>query len=239
MRKLLILLLLIPLREIAQEKDSRVIMITEISVMPGHDAQFIDGMEKWKACYLENKGKEHWNVWKRMQGEGNVYSLTGIMENWAEMDKDDPAGKSCRKIVVDLIMPHVAKISKSFSRAMPEYNPSKQHAAKLVWVNFFNVNNSTNFESVIEKVSSAYRKAHGEPLAYWYSYMGGGPDDPDYRVSTLFESYADLDKERESPWEIYEKDAGKDKMIEARNMFRESLVDSWAYLYALQENLSN
>ena len=42
--------------------------------------------------YLKNKGTEHWNVWHRVQGKGDVYVLTGTMANWAEMDKKDPAG---------------------------------------------------------------------------------------------------------------------------------------------------
>lgn len=239
MRKLLILLLLFPLMGIAQDNNSRLMDITIINVKPGHDSQFRDGIEKWKGCYLENNGEDNWNVWKRFQGEGNVYVITGYVANWAEMGKDDPAGKSCRSLVYDFVMPHVDKVSHFIARTMPKYSRSDSVDAKLVWVTFFNVKNSTDFEGIVEKVSAAFKKANSERMGYWFGYMGGGPNDPDYMVSVPFQSYADLDMEREGPWDIYEKAVGKNKMNEDRNLFRASLNDVWSYLYSFQEDLSN
>ncbi len=30
----------------------------------------LEGVKSWKKCYIDNEGKDKWNMWKRMQGEG-------------------------------------------------------------------------------------------------------------------------------------------------------------------------
>ena len=63
MRKLLFVMLLLPFVVIAQENESFLLNMSEITVKPGHEAQFVEGVKSWKACYLENEGQDKWNIW--------------------------------------------------------------------------------------------------------------------------------------------------------------------------------
>ena len=88
MKKLVLLVVLMPFLIVAQQNESILLNLSEITVKPGHNAQFIQGVKAWKECYLENNGEDKWNMWKRVQGEGNVYTMTSVMANWAEMDEE-------------------------------------------------------------------------------------------------------------------------------------------------------
>lgn len=242
MRKLLYLMLLLPFLAVSQENESFLLNISDISVKNGHNAQFIAGVEAWKACYLENEGEDKWNIWKRVQGEGNVYTMTSRMANWAEMDEEsDQAGKDCRMIVVNLIMPHVKSVNYNIARSMPEMsstNPFPEDT-KLVWVYNVKVNNSTSFKEVLKDVNSALSNSTEGVRGYWYGVIGGAPEAPDYFVSIPHKNFADLDVKREGVWEIHEKANSKKKTDAARAKFRAAVDSDWSYMYSLQKELSN
>jgi len=240
MKKLLLLVVLIPMLALSQNDESKLLSMSEITVKPGHESQFIAGVKMWKECYLENKGTDKFNVWRRVQGEGVLYVLTGMMDNWAEMDKKDEAGKECRAKVIDFIMPHVEKVNYSIARTMPELSKiATSEGTKLVWVTFFRVENSTVFREGIKEIGSAIKAVEGTLRGTWYNFMGGGPDSPDYMVSTAFKGYADLDIKRDGVWKIYENKNGKKKTDDLRGKMMASLENSWSYLYSLNEELSN
>lgn len=58
MKKLIFFMLLFPLIAVSQDNDSFLLNLSEITVKPGQNAQFIEGVKAWKACYLENKGED-------------------------------------------------------------------------------------------------------------------------------------------------------------------------------------
>lgn len=210
--------------------------MSEITVKTGQESEFNEGVKLWKKCYLENKGTDKFNIWRRAQGEGIMYVLTRMMDNWAEMDKEDVPGKECRKTVTDLIMPHVEKVHYSISRTMPEVSrATPAEGTKLVSVWFFRIENGVVFNEVIKETSSAMKSAEGSVRGTWYSFVGGGPDSPNYMVSTPYKSFADLDVTRDGVWKIYEDKNGKEKTDE----LRASLKNSWSYFYSLNEELSN
>ena len=68
MKKLFYLLLLCPILMLSQENESFLLNLSEITLKPGHEAQFIEGVKAYKKCYNDNEGKENWNMWRRMQG---------------------------------------------------------------------------------------------------------------------------------------------------------------------------
>lgn len=240
MKKLLLLVLLIPMLSLSQNDGSKLLNMTEISVKPGHESQFIAGVKMWKECYLEKKGTDKFNVWRRVQGEGIMYVLTGMIDNWAEMDKEDAAGKECRMKVVDFIMPHIEKVNYNIARTMPEFSKSTpSEETKLVWVSFFRVENSNDFKEVVKEIGSALRSVEGMPRGTWYNFMGGGPGSPDYMVSTAYKGYADLDVTRDGVWKIYENKNGKKKTDIMRAKAIASVENSWSYLYSLNTELSN
>lgn len=241
MRKFILLLFVVVTFGMqAQEQQSWLLNVSELRIKPGHDEQFTQGVEKFKACYQENQGTDKWNIWKRLQGDGNVYVLTSTMENWAEMgeDSEEQADKECRNIVRESIWPHIESSSYSIARYMPDLSKSPSDDTRLVWVTFFDVKNSSDFRETVKEVSSVIREMRGEPMGIWYEYMGGGIGAPDYMVSVPFKNYAELDVERDGPWDMMEKKHGKAKTEEMRNKFRSSMNEAWSYLYTLKEDLS-
>ncbi|MGC1203811.1 MAG: hypothetical protein WA839_02875 [Flavobacteriaceae bacterium] len=241
MRKLLYVMLLLPFVLIAQESESILLNMTEITVKHGHNAQFIEGVKSWKACYVENEGEDKWNMWSRVQGEGIVYTMTSAMAKWAEMDEEgDAAGKACRMLVINLIRPHVKSIHYNIARSMPDISRTTPmpEDTELVNVYSFKTSNSTSFREVVDALTSAMKKAEGT-RATWYSVIGGAPEVEDYFVAVPFKNFADLDVERDGVWKIYEKANGKSKTDALRNKMRASLSSEWSYMYSLNKELSN
>ena len=239
MKKLLLLAVLIPMLALSQDDGSKLLNMTEITVKPGHESQFIAGVELWKACYLENKGADKWNMWRRVQGEGIMYVMTGLMSSWAEMDKEDAAGKECRMKVIDFVMPHVEKVNYNIARTMPELSRTPAEGTKLVSVMFVRVTNDAAYNEAIKETTSTVRSVEGSPRGTWYSFVGGGPESPDYMVSTPYKGFADLDIKRDGVWKVFENKHGKKKTVELRTKVRAAVENSWSYFYTLNEKLSN
>ncbi len=242
MRKLLYLLMLSPIVMLSQENESFLLNLSEITVKSGHDSQFIEGVKSYKKCYNDNEGKDKWNMWRRLQGKGSVYTFTSTMANWAEMDDDnDPAGKACRMKVVNLIIPHVKSVEYNIASSMPSFSRSTgmPEDTNVVWVYNVKTKNSTSFKEVVEEISKAVVKAEGDNRGTWYSVVGGSPEVADYFVGIPFKNFAEMDVERDGVWKIYEKANGKSKTKELRAKFRNSVSSDWSYIYTLNKELSN
>lgn len=236
---LLALLLALPTISKAQNEAAPILNVTEFTLLPGHEMQFIEGVKLWKECYKENNGTDQFNVWKRFQGESVVYAVTGFVANWAEMDEDDTAGKACRITAIRMVMPHVEKTNFSTARSMPEYSREPLEGTKLFWVYFFRVNNSTLFNEVVKEITSTMKQKEGMPRGHWYAYLGAGPDAPHYMVSVPYKDFPDLDITRDGVWKAYESVHGKKKTDDLRAKWRSCLDNSWDYLYTLNEEMSN
>ena len=239
MKKLLIALLVLPFFAFSQQAEERIMTMTTIKVKQGHTQQFEDGVKKWKECYKESGGENGWNFWTRMQGESGVYGVTGFMDKWAEMDESDPAGKDCYAIVMNFIMPHVESTTNAMSRSLPAW--SKQSAPsdmKLAWVTYFKTDDRDQFSDVIKEVTSTMKDVEGDSRGYWYRMIGGDRDDADYFVSTIYSSYAELDADRDSPWEMYVKVKGEKKAKEMDKMWDDAGVETWSYIWQYNEELS-
>ena len=216
-----------------------ILSMTEFTVKPGHDVQFREGVKAWKACYIENKGEWTWNIWKRMNGEGNVYILTSRMANWAEMDETSDDGKNCRDLVRNLINPNIESAESNFARFIPEYSKAYPNPDPVLWVTSWQVNNGMRFREIVKEVTAATAKAEGSSRGFWYSYMGGSKDVADFFVATPFANFAALDVDRENVWNIYEKANGKEKRDQLQAEFRESIKESWSYLLKRDADLSH
>ena len=224
----------------AQETEKGFILsMTELTVKPGHDLQFREGVKAWKACYLKNGGEWTWNLWRRINGEGTVYVLTSSMVNWAEMDETDDAGKDCRNLVRDLINPHVESSENNFARFMPDYSRTYPNPDPVLWVSYWQVNNWRKFREIIKEVTDETAKAEGAPRGFWYSVMGGSKDSPDFFVATPFANFAAMDVERENVMNIYEKAHGKEKRDEMQAAFREVTDAAWSYIFKLDADISH
>ena len=225
----------------AQETERGFILtMTELTIKPGHNNQFREGVKAWKACYLENEGEWTWSTWQRMNGEGSVYALTSGMVNWAEMDdSSDEAGMKCRDLVRDLINPHIESSETNFARFIPEFSKTFPNPDPVLWVTYWQVNDWTRFREVVKEVVDEVAKAEGTPRGYWYSVLGGSKDTPDFFVATPFANFAAMDVERENVWNIYESARGKEKRDEMQAAFREAINASWSYIFRRAADLSH
>lgn len=240
MKKLFSILLIFPFMAFAQDVEDRIMNMTSFKIKQGHTAQFQDGVKKWKECYTENSGEDSWDFWFRMQGEGTVYGVTGFMDKWAEMDETDEAGEGCYTIVMNFIMPHVESVTRNMAKTLPDWSKkSIPSETKLAWVTYFKVDDAGNFSDVIKEMTSAMTEVEGGPRGYWYRLIGGDRDNADYMVSATYPNYADLDIDRDTPYQMYLKAKGEEKTKEMDDLWKSAGVESWSYVWEHQPELSN
>ncbi|WP_373493892.1 hypothetical protein [Aquiflexum sp.] len=222
------------------EPQGPLLSVTEFTIKPGHEMQFREGVKAWTACYLENKGDWTWRMWKRQQGEGNVYVLASDMINWAEMDKTDESGKNCQMLGMNMINPHIEKATNHISRFQPGNSKGTPLAEDIIRVAFYKVNstNGHRMMEVVKDVESIRKGANLEPAGYWYQWQTSGPESPNYHYVIPYKNFAAMDMEQEGVWQTVEKNAGKAKRDELQAAFRSSLESSWSYLYKLDKDLS-
>ena len=222
----------------AQEKF--ILSVTEFTVKNGHEKHFEDGIKEWKECYLENGGEWQWQMWKRNNGKGSVYALSSRLENWAEFDETgDEAGKKCRDIAMEKIVPHVESRENNLYNSMPDISKAATAEMGVIWVTFFQVENGKVFRDIINEISGLIKEAEGDERGYWYSAAGGGPESPHYFVSTPFKNYAALDVERDGVWKMVENVKGEEATEEMRDEFRGAVREIWSYIYKRMDDLSH
>jgi hypothetical protein len=223
------------------QQQGILLSMTEFTIKNGHAAKFREGVKAWKACYLENNGDWEWNVWYRTQGESNVYTLTSVMANWAEMDNEDKAGMACRDIARELIDPHVEKAVNSQARHLPAQSRSVPFSPdeNVVNVVSFKANNISAFQEIMTNMTNAMRTVEGDVRSHWYRVFGGGPEAASYFLVTPFKGFSGLDQSMTPPWDVYEQAHGKRKRDQDQARFGEIVESSWAYLYRLVEDMSH
>jgi hypothetical protein len=228
------------MNSVAQAQGKFILSTTEFTVKNGHEKQFEDGIKAWKDCYLENKGEWTWTIWQRYNGKGSVYVLASRSENWAKFDdENDEAGKKCHQIAMYQIVPHVESSENNFATSVPEWSKATPTDMGVIWVSFFQVENSVLFKEVVKEIGDIIQKAEGDKRSYWYDVDGGSPESADYYATTPYKNFAALDVKRDAVWEMVEKAKGKDETEKLRAKMRSSLKDSWAYLYKRMDDLSH
>lgn len=240
MKKFAFILLILPFVALGQSFEKGILTMTEITIKQGHRVQFEEGVKKWKACMLENGSEDSWNVWSRVQGEGTVYGLTSFMENWAEMEKEDEAGKSCYSIVTNFIMPHIEKVNYNMASTLPDWSKKTLSTdTKVIWASYFRVKDRMLFTEVVKDVTSTVASKEGQPRGLWYVLEGGSEMAPDYMVVDSYNGYAALDEEGDGPFKIYENVNGKKKADAMREKWKNAVDAGWSYMYEHKPELSN
>ncbi len=228
------------MNSVAQAPEKFILSTTEFTIKSGHEHDFEEGIKAWKACYHENKGEWTWTFWKRYNGKGSVYLLSTINQKWAEMDdQNDEAGKKCWQVAMDKIIPHVESTEDNIATSIPEYSRTGASEWGVIWVSFFQVENSVLFREVVKETSDIIQKAEGDKRNVWYVSNGGSPESADFYVVTPYKNFASLDVERDGVWKMVENSKGKEETDKLRASFRSSLKNSWAYLYKRMDDLSH
>jgi hypothetical protein len=221
-----------------EEAESQILSLSEFTIKAQHDSQFRAGVKDWIDCYMENDGEWEWNMWRRVQGEGNVYVLSSFMSNWAEMDEDDEAGQECQSMVQNLIMPNIEKAEYNLARTIPELSKTELVENNVISVFLWRVKNGTLFRETVNEVESTIREVEGEPRGYWYSSIGGNTKAPHYFVVTPYSNFAAMDVEMDGVWTVVENEHGASKREQLQADYREAVEVSWSYLYRRDTELS-
>ncbi|WP_228850905.1 hypothetical protein [Aegicerativicinus sediminis] len=239
MKKFLVLALILPILMFSQEEDGPILTVYQFTIKEGHQKKFYDGMEKWKKCYVDNGGKNEWNVWNRLQGKGNAVGISFFNDNWAAFDENSEPqiSEKCDPIVFAEIMPAIESSETTISRLLPRWTRETPTNHPVLWITYFDVDNGADFRSVVNDVNSVYRKHAKDRMGTWFNVIGG--EGPDYFVVSTFENFAAMDEDNDGPWDFYAKEHGEAKMNEMRNKFRNSLEKSWSYIYRRNDNLSH
>jgi hypothetical protein len=241
MKKLLFLVVLLPIMALSQSNSSFLLNMTEITVKQGHNEEFLQGMRAYKKCYTDNGGTYDSSLWRRVQGEGSVYVLTSSMANWAEMDEGPTdARNKCWENIINHVRPHVQSVGYNIARSMPDLSrtTSMPETTSVVYVYNVKTNNGQAFREAAGELTAAMKKADGDSRGTWYDSQGGSPDAADYFVGIPYDNFAAMDVDRDGAWTIYEKANGKAKTDALRAKFRSSVSKDWSYMYRLID-LSN
>jgi hypothetical protein len=246
-----------------QTRDEAVLLgMTEFTIKPGHDTEFMEGVKVWKACYLKNEGTWNWDVWSRLQGEDNVYVLSFFSENWDVFDEKDEARQNCRSISRELIHPHLESSKYLIARSMPansNSNPINANA-RAISVTYWNVNNSTEFMEAVNEFQNDVKEKEGDIREYWFNTIGSGPlnrwstfeidngywfssivsgpDSFNYMTVLPFRNLAQIDEAGPDVWDVPESAEGKIHSDKAKNIYSESVNKVWSYAFTWVEDLS-
>jgi hypothetical protein len=216
--------------------------VTEFTIKPGHESQFREGIKLWKACYLKDKGAWTWRLWRRQQGEGNVYVLASDMANWAEMDKTDESGRNCQILAMNMINPHIEKSTNHVTRFLPEISKNSllSEDEDIIRVTAYELNSVNGYRlmEVVREVEGYRKKANMNQQGYWYAWLTYGPESPNYHFVYPYKSYADIDIVPENIWQLVEKSEGKAKREELQAAFRSAIHNTVSYIYKLDKDLS-
>ncbi|MBD8488957.1 hypothetical protein IFO69_09390 [Echinicola sp. CAU 1574] len=216
-------------------------VIVEFKVKEGQTSLFEKSISSWKECYLSNGGETAWSLFRRMDGEGDNYVLTYVKPNWAAFDDKDKAAGSCNSLADLMLSPNVEESSRYFTKFMPEI--SKQatpESPQLVAVTFFKVKTGKyrSFMDHVKTISGHIASAEGSPRGYWYRYLGGGENAPEFFTSNTHQSFSDLDG-ISSIWNTVENVLGKKEKDKLYDTFFESVDDLYNHIYQLIPEISN
>ncbi|MCY2687609.1 hypothetical protein [Salinimicrobium sp. TH3] len=223
----------------SQNGGSEILHTTEITVKQGHNARFIEGVKKWKECYLKHNGKEKWSMWGRQQGIGRVYIMTGLNSSWAEMEKKDEVDNECYVALLNHILPHIEKVSSRVATTMPEVSRSRPEETIYIWVTYYKVRNESSFKNVITQVTEAIKEKEGFPRGLWFNFQLGAPDTPNFMVVEPYKGYADIDIKRDNLAKIYADAVGEEKASKLWDLWYETIDERWSYIYKLNPEMSN
>jgi hypothetical protein len=222
------------------ENEPMLLSISEFTVKLGHNFAFQEGVKAWKSCYLENGGSWTWNMWNRMNGEGTVYYLTSYHASWSEFAAEDSAGQACYRQAAELIMPAVEKVEDHFSWTKPEWSMTPGDGNNtVVEVAYFRLKNWGLFNSLASEVMKIIEEAEGSKRSMWYESHGGGPDTFHYMNVFPYENMEALDDPFESAWAIVAEQEGEEKRNELLEDYRNSVENSWMYMFRLNEEMSH
>jgi len=211
-----------------EQQDSHMLEITTVGVKIGHDMAFRESVKAYHECLVEHEYEGSWSAWRNIGGDGREYHFVSTMENWAEMDSVDEAGKTCWSEHYEGITSHVSSVSTRFARHMPGWSGNAE-GYDIVRLHHFRVEDNRNFRETVETITGILKEADYEHLGTWYRNIGNDSNEPDYFVVAHYDDFAAMDADRTSPYDAVVAAAGQDRADELWKQFGDALRDDWDY----------
>lgn len=218
----------------AQETKGRILEMSAFTIKNGQGMAFANGTEQWVKCYGENGGKDVLNGWWEMNGDASVFVLTSMIPNFAALDDTgDDAGKACRHIAQNLILPYVESSTRGMMRHLPEWSSATMPESSVVWATSFKIKMGMGrtFRDVVKEVQELSGSKELMPHNHWYRAVGGGRDAADYMLVTHYDNFAGMDEEGKKVWEKVRAKLGDEAGYALQDKFTSCLEDSWSHIY--------
>lgn len=233
---LAVLLLPLSVQADDHEDNGYYLSMSEFTLKTGHVKPFMEGAKAWRECYTKAGGTKPYNVWRRLQGDGQVVVLTSAYKDWQAFFSENTFAKKCEKIVDEQIMPHMESTAFNMAGFMPKWSGDPNGTGSFVAVYNFKVADYELFESTVEAIEAAV-KGDGGPDSYWY-YSMGGRGVADYFVVEEFADAEALDADDPGIWKRVETAAGAETKEKLQGDFMKSINEWWTYMYIHLEDLS-
>lgn len=228
------LALLLSVQANAQETKGRILEMSSFTIKSGQTMAFANGTEQWVKCYGENGGKDVLNGWWEMNGDASVFVLTSTIPNFAALDDTgDDAGKACRHIAQNLILPYVESSTRGMMRHLPEWSSATMPESSVVWATSFKIKMGMGrtFMEVVKEVQEISGAKALMPHTHWYRAVGGGRDAADYMLVSHYNNFAGMDEEGKQVWEKVRAKLGDEAGYALQDRFASCLEDSWSHIY--------
>lgn len=213
---------------IADDHGDYMITMTEIGVTMGHGAEFRAGMMAYKDCFEEQGGDEGWSVWWPVDGKLNSALIVSRMDNWAEMDEDNPAADACWSIVREQVWPHMSSVERSFARRMPDWSGDAS-GYSVVRLHNFRVEDGSAFREVVGEIAGHMKAGEAEHMGTWYNVDGNQRWGADYFVVSHFDNFAAMDEDRKGANDFLVDAVGEEAAEAMWDKFGDSLAEMEPY----------
>ncbi|WP_411768396.1 hypothetical protein [Winogradskyella sp. A3E31] len=235
MKKLAVLLFILPLLCFAQEPPAMVEMV-EVDVKFGHEPSFYKAMTEYNACLKENNWDGSYEAWWRRQGEGTQVVFVRDIMTYGDLDNDSSeASEKCQNDHMPDLTSHSRAYRSSYMVPLTDWSASTPPVGKVVNVMNFDVHDPFTFGEIIQEIVGTVKDAEGYN-AHWLGSKGG--DTHDFSVVFFYDSFAEMGEDRFNPWAIYAKKHGEEKLKKMRSKLTASIKNVTEFMYQLDETIS-
>lgn len=173
---------------------SRVFIVV---VPPAQDQAFNQGIKDWYKCMHDHGSTDLTLAYSAVTGDLDRYLFVEGHSTWADMDKHDPAAKTCGPTFVSEVLPHAGQAFSEISVLNPKetYLPGGDpDPAPMLWVNAYRIKpgQADAFGDVMAKFAAAAAKAHWQGHFGGYDIEGSGEDGLDFALVWPNKNWADI-----------------------------------------------
>lgn len=171
-------LLLLAAPVATQEEDGNLGRIYFVTVKPGSEGQFEDGLKKHMQWHRAQKDPWSWYVWETIAGENTgMYGAGTFDHRWADFDNPPVSQEADEAEAQMSIAPHIASLMVQYYARLPKVSrprPGGPAPMEEVLVFRLKMGAEQEFMNTIGKVHEAIGKTNWPVHYEWYALVAGG-----------------------------------------------------------------